>query len=149
MTVDDPSPQSETCYARCGQTLKTVLRCTGCKTGSYCSKVCQKEHWPQHNVICKSIKVMVEREVTSIVKVQEAKGQVYTLSPNTAKKLVKVVGDPCVVKCNFNGVSMVHRDWLAQNFPSVCVRPIEEVVEGGLNIFSANGTFDGWVEIEL
>ncbi|CAM9624329.1 unnamed protein product, partial [Phaeothamnion confervicola] len=27
--------------------------CTGCRSVSYCSRVCQIRHWPKHKVVCK------------------------------------------------------------------------------------------------
>ena len=32
-----------------------LRRCTGCKSFSYCNKVCQISDWPSHRQLCKSI----------------------------------------------------------------------------------------------
>ena len=32
-----------------------LRRCTGCKSFSYCNKVCQISDWPSHKQLCKSI----------------------------------------------------------------------------------------------
>ncbi|KAF8966122.1 hypothetical protein BDZ97DRAFT_1756822 [Flammula alnicola] len=46
-------PNSTSCE-RClppGQLLKT---CASCKTVRYCSKACQKAHWPEHKICCRT-----------------------------------------------------------------------------------------------
>ena len=37
---------------RCSVILPRMLMCGRCKTAKYCSKDCQKSHWPEHKVTC-------------------------------------------------------------------------------------------------
>jgi hypothetical protein len=40
--------------------MKPFKACGICKTMVYCSKACQKKHWPQHKVQCKSFATEIE-----------------------------------------------------------------------------------------
>jgi hypothetical protein len=37
--------------------------CSACRNASYCSEVCQKEAWPEHKLVCDSLRAMRERLV--------------------------------------------------------------------------------------
>lgn len=41
------------CYKK-----ENLQRCAGCQCVHYCSKVCQKKHWPDHKMRCKKIQKM-------------------------------------------------------------------------------------------
>ena len=40
------------CY-NCGKAGDALLKCSRCKTATYCSKRCQKQHWKSHKKACK------------------------------------------------------------------------------------------------
>ena len=39
-----------------------LSKCGKCKTAFYCSKQCQLADWPQHKMLCKSLKKVVESD---------------------------------------------------------------------------------------
>ena len=41
---------------------KPLLRCSKCKAVVYCSKICQKEHWLTHKVLCSAIHQLALKE---------------------------------------------------------------------------------------
>ncbi|OEU21565.1 hypothetical protein FRACYDRAFT_235189 [Fragilariopsis cylindrus CCMP1102] len=69
---DEESRKDKYVCVKCGAKRKpdggTVMKCTRCKSTSYCSRVCQKADWASHKHFCKavesiaSIHVEVERE---------------------------------------------------------------------------------------
>lgn len=147
----------------CNVLLETMLRCTSCKSVYYCSKTCQQKHWSVHKAICKAINVVEGSRNMAKVNLCEIKGQVSSVSA-TSKKLIKAVGEQCIVNCVLSGiettclwdtgaqVSLISHDWLGRNLPGIQIKPIEELVEGGLTLSSASGTsipFQGWVEVEF
>jgi transposase InsO family protein len=157
---DQPGPHIQNCM-NCRKPLSNGYRCSGCQSVHYCTKVCQKKDWSKHEQICKAIQ-HVDRVPQP--QVDEIKGHVYAMSPDTRNKIIKVVGEPCVVNCILNGqsaealwdtgaqVSLVHREWLDNNLPDVDLKPIAELAEGGINVLSANGSpipFEGWVEVDF
>jgi hypothetical protein len=48
-----PSQQLE--CSRCQNKVEKVWQCSGCGTGSYCSRVCQKADWKNHKSKCKEL----------------------------------------------------------------------------------------------
>lgn len=42
------------------QIEKVFLLCSQCNLSRYCSTQCQREHWPQHKMMCKETKKIVE-----------------------------------------------------------------------------------------
>ena len=43
------------CY-RSGDELTRLKKCPNCNIASYCSKECQRKHWPKHTTLCKALK---------------------------------------------------------------------------------------------
>jgi hypothetical protein len=38
----------------CGKGGAKLLKCSACKGAVYCSRDCQKRHWPKHKAACKA-----------------------------------------------------------------------------------------------
>jgi hypothetical protein len=51
LTVSTDSKDTPKC-AQCQKVTKKLQRCARCQAVRYCSKECQKQHWPQHAPIC-------------------------------------------------------------------------------------------------
>ena len=58
---------------------------------------CQVEHWKEHEVLCSSIQQMSNQGV------EETMFRSHLL-PSEHRKLVRLVGKRCVVKCRLSGV---------------------------------------------
>jgi hypothetical protein len=41
--------------AVCGIPLADVKQCGGCRKVAYCSRECQRKHWPQHKEECRRL----------------------------------------------------------------------------------------------
>ena len=147
----------------------STKQCSGCNSATYCSSKCQKSNWSHHNVLCKTIQELKKKEETNqepkpAENVDELKGYVHVCSPKTKTKLVKLVGQQCLVECFLNDiesnvlwdtgaqVSLVHCNWLKKHFPDLVLRPVNELVEDGFDLKSANGTgiqISGWVPLKF
>ena len=46
-----------------GCTNAAPSKCAGCKSVRYCSKTCQRAHWPTHKVNCKKAEAMASTDV--------------------------------------------------------------------------------------
>ena len=146
---------SQSCCS-CGISSKSLFQCSRCKTSKYCSKRCQREQWESHEVLCSSIHQL---------STQGAKEETMFSShllPSERRKLVRLIGKRCEVKCRLSGVetkglwdtgampSAVSEVWLADHFPDLPIRCISELIDEGLDIRTANQnnmSCLGWVEL--
>ena len=84
------------------------------------------------------------------------------LKPSVHRKLIRLVGRRCEVRCKLNGletkglwdtgamISGISKSWLMSWFPELEVRDIRELLDEPLDIRSANQgkmPFEGWVEL--
>ena len=49
-----PGTPCTSCGSKTDKNGKALSRCARCKLRSYCSKDCQKKHWPEHKAECKA-----------------------------------------------------------------------------------------------
>ena len=155
-----PEPNCLNC-----KTNQTNIRvCSHCKSVNYCSKSCQKQHWPLHQTTCNLINSL-ETHLTSRNKVtSNLTGNTNEITPKTKAKLVKLVGEKCTlnlylekVKTNVlwdtgAQVSLVSEEWVQSNQLSDQINPIQEIFEQPLVIKSASGdTLDyvGCIDLEV
>ena len=84
------------------------------------------------------------------------------LKPSVHRKLIRLVGRRCEVRCKLNGletkglwdtgamISGISKNWLRKWFPELEVRDVSELLDEPLDIRSANQgkmPFEGWVEL--
>ena len=80
-----------------------MLQCSRCKSILYCSENCQRQHWPKHRNLCKTIEMMkkLEQEANYVAPVY----QVYPshLSPRQHTRVAQLVGNKCSINCHLDG----------------------------------------------
>ena len=84
----------------CGRVDK-VLRCSKCHATHYCSKECQREHFPYHSVYCYTIVDLQKLEVEKLYRNHSVRED--QLSSKIKKKIVNLVGSKPVLTCQLNG----------------------------------------------
>ena len=164
----DHQLKSEQICVNCGQREKGVEKlkiCGECRTTLYCSAKCQKEHYKNHQSVCKAIhSVNLHLSDKNKQTVESIKGQVYELSPKTKSKICKLIGDKCLVKVVMNQVqeqvlwdtgaqvSLVDESWVRANNFEQHVRPLHELFDQKLVIKSVSGdelVHVGWIDINV
>lgn len=91
-------------------TCQELKVCSSCKTGTYCSKICQAQHWSKHKKQCRSedcLKACIS----------------HTARKDRQPQLVNLVGKCCIIDCYIQGsktqalwdtgsqVSIVNEKW--------------------------------------
>ena len=162
---------SKSCKSHfCAKCLKTEQcekpfpRCSGCQLVRYCSRKCQKQHWGEHKVLCKSVR---EFKVDNNAQRNPDNGTyVSHLTPAEYSKVVGLVGKRCMVHCQLNGqkvhalwdtgaqVSLISKKWLDEHLPDLPLRNIESLLDDGteLDLKTANGScmpYEGFVVVQF
>ena len=124
-----------------------------------------------HQTLCRAISKLEQKECDDTdqdsnlrIHVNELKGLVHECPPKTKTKVVKLVGRQCEVHCSLDDVSVevlwdtgvqasiVHSNWLTNNFPGLRPRSVSELTGGGFDVKSASGVgipILGWVPSSL
>ena len=151
-TVGEPVFQKR--CVQCGDSEEKVgenkmLRCTQCKVSFYCSKSCQKKHWSAHKVICGSIAELEEKDRKKCEQACEFADS--SLGSAGKQKLLQLIGDRCIVKCNLNGhgcnalwdtgaqISLISKSWLDERNVKSEVRDLAELIGRDLKVKGAVG----------
>ena len=110
----------------------------------YCSRACQKKHWPDHKVLCTAISHLSNQENKPL----DPSDSTF-VSHLTPQQHVTVVG------CTVNGEINAHsvevlwdtgaQVWIicnefVKNFPGVAVKDISELLDTKLNLSAADGS---------
>ena len=141
----------------------SIFRCKNCHSGCYCSKECQKKCWQNHKPWCEYIlKLETQRKEKDIANVNFLSKS--SLTPKEEIKLVKLVGQKCIVDCYLDGikskvswdtgaeVALVSHIWLNENFPEKEIKDVSELLGHELFLKVANNSkleYLGYTEIVL
>ena len=134
-----------------------MLRCGVCKSGKYCSKQCQKKHYPDHSKFCSAISQLKTLELQKLYNDSSVREE--QMDVKTRRKFIKLIGEKPMLKCKLDGidfnvlwdtgsmVSLVDTNWVKCNFPQKKLISVEELLQNEiLEIRAANSTeilFDG------
>ena len=123
--------------------------CTGCRSVHYCDKKCQKLNWKEHQTVCKTIsKLTKERDELIDLKCSF----ISHITPKVHHKLVKLVGERCIIDCEIDGVvgealwdtgaqvSLLSKLWLErEKGDSVVIQSLESLVGAESQNISLSG----------
>ena len=125
VTADIDTPIGEICCV-C-QKSGVMMRCGACKSGKYCSKRCQRQHYPHHVEFCSAISELEKLELNKLYKDYSIREE--QIDSKTRSKFVKLVGEKPMLKCHLDGsdfdvlwdtgsmVSLVDKNWVKRHFP--------------------------------
>ena len=139
-----------------------LYKCGKCKAGRYCSKKCQKEHYPYHQNFCSAIYELQDLEKTKLLGNfsvrEESKG-------DCENKLLNLIGEKPMLKCCLDGrkvevlwdtgsmISLMDLKWVQKYFPEKKILPVKEFLKSDdLQVRAANSTvipFEGVVLLEF
>ncbi|GAA6092353.1 uncharacterized protein LOC106567938 [Tachysurus ichikawai] len=136
--------------------------CSVCNTTLYCSKECQRNHWPTHKRLCKPYTCSgIKKQATqSRDKVKRKENG----APEKTPTVSELVGKKCVIRCFLNKqktqalwdtgsqICAIDEVWKKSHLPDVPLRDVSELVDplDPLQIEAANGTempYVGWLEV--
>ena len=137
------------------------MQCSKCKAVKYCSRACQKKHWPDHKELCTAISHLSDKAKKPL----DPSGSTFVshLTPQQHATVVGLVGKRCTVNGEINRhsvevlwdtgaqVSIISNEFL-KNFPGVVIKDISELLDTKLNLMAANGSempYIGWVELNF
>ena len=121
----------------CGRKGLSLKQCPNCHSVHYCSQKCQRAHWIKHKQLCSAIKYLSNQEKRDV---SDSGMYVSHLTPNQHGKVAKLVGRRCMVQCVINNVqtealwdtgaqvSIVSKDWIAENLPTAESRQMDELL---------------------
>ena len=161
--VDNSSFKSPQCNG-CGQVQlerAKFLQCSKCKAVKYCSRACQKKHWPDHKELCTAILHLSDKAKKPLD--PSDSNFVSHLTPQQHATVVGLVGKRCTVNGEINShsvevlwdtgaqVPIISNEFL-KNFPGVVAKDISELLDTKPNLVAANGSempYIGWVELNF
>lgn len=155
--------QSQSCASCKKNKERRPLKCCSvCKNTLYCSKECQKAHWPTHKRDCGPRACSgVKKQVIQSRGKSEKKNVFAAGNTNTVRELV---GKKCLIRCFLHRqktqalwdtgsqVCTIDEVWKHNHLPGVPLRDITELTDphDPLQLEAANGTempYVGWLEV--
>ena len=143
-----------------------MKRCSRCKSTIYCSKICQKSHFMQHDSWCMTIESLKRVEMAK--RYQEKTVRQCQIDAKTQSKMVRLVGRRPMIKCHLDGtefdmlwdtgsmICLVDRKWVDKHFPGKAIDTVSEFLERegvkDLKLKAANTTeikLDGVVVVQF
>ena len=143
--------------------------CNQCKTVFYCSKICQKRDWQKHEPLC--CVIASEQKQVNTVRIQigdshDSLLQPSHLSDKNYQKIVKLIGDKCLITCSLQGtkmqalldtgaqVSIISKSILTEHFPEEEIHDVSELLgsDTALDLKTANGStlpYSGYVVLSF
>lgn len=74
-----------------------VMVCAVCKSAKYCSKHCQKRHFPYHSKYCSAISDLKEFELKKLYRGHSIREE--QMDGKTRTKIVKLIGEKPMLQC--------------------------------------------------
>ena len=128
-----------------------VMRCGKCKCAIYCSKLCQKKHFPYHTQYCTAISDLEKLELKKLYKDHTVREE--QIDSKTRTKLLKLIGEKPMLKCTLDGmdakvlwdtgsmISLVDTNWVKMHFPDKKLHSVDEFLQNEvLQIRAANSS---------
>ena len=132
--------------------------CASCKKDTYCSKICQAEHWPKHRKRCN------QHPYPQVNQLSHPRANGTRTNKDSHSRLVALVGKRCIVECYIQGcrtqalwdtgsqVCIVDEKWKRRHLPCEKLRDVSELLDAtdDLKITAANGQsmpYKGFIEV--
>ena len=122
--------------------------CSGCRSVTYCSSKCQKQHWRQHKVLCNAIQFLAKKQEDDCRKKCEYMSH---LDPEQHRQVVDLVGRRCIVHCKIGGievkslwdtgsqVSLISLAWLTRHFKDFKIKSIKDLLGDEIDLEAVGG----------
>ncbi|KAI9016706.1 hypothetical protein DFJ74DRAFT_730187 [Hyaloraphidium curvatum] len=87
----------------CGRADAAVRRCAGCQTAPYCSKECQRAHWPAHREACQVLLYPLDFSWAAIVGMGDGLRAGFTHGPEISRSKTTTVCPTLNITCDAAG----------------------------------------------
>ena len=128
-----------------------MMRCGKCKIGRYCSKLCQKKHFPSHTLYYNAISNLEEFELRKLYRDHTVREE--QIDSKIRRKLIRLIGEKPMLKCRLGGkneevlwdtgsmISLVDTKWVKKQFPDKMLHSVDDFLENEvLQIQAANSS---------
>ena len=161
-SMDTPSDVNLCCV--CGKSGGcSVQQCSKCHSTQYCSKECQRKHFPYHAQYCSAIVDLKKLETDKWYKNFSVREE--QVDAKSRRKFVNLIGEKPVVNCYLDGencaalwdtgsmISVVDFKWVKKNFPDKTLHSVDNFLQNdNLQVRAANSTeipYEGVILLEF